>query len=176
MNDAASPPPQPVDLRLAMRSWVTGVAVASTRLGERQHGMTVNSFTSISIDPPLVIVALAKTTRTYEMLLQSRILGFTILSASQQELSDRFAGRLSDEQDRFAGLATETLVTGAPFIRGGLAFIDCRLRSTVEVGLNELMLADVVAVKAADEADAEPLLYYSRAYHSLKDPHREPPH
>lgn len=171
----ASPPPQPVDLRLAMRSWATGVAVASTRLGQHQHGMTVNSFTSISIDPPLVIVALAKTTRTYEMLLQSRILGITILSASQQELSDRFAGRLSDDQDRFAGLAADTLVTGAPFIIGGLAYIDCRLRSTVDAGDNELIVAEVVAVKSMHDANAEPLLYYFRDYHTLKDPHREPP-
>lgn len=163
--------PPSIDLRAAMRSWATGVAVVSTRLGEQQHGMTVNSFTSVSIDPPLVTVALEKSTRTHQMLQQSHILGITILSAAQKEISDRFAGRFPDDQDRFAGLATETLTTGAPFILGGLAFIDCRLRSTIDASPNNLIIAEVVAVKTSMQVESpEPLLYYSRAYHSLKDP------
>ncbi|MDH3943207.1 MAG: flavin reductase family protein, partial [Anaerolineae bacterium] len=84
------------DLRAAMRRWATGVSIVSTKLDESIHGMTVNSFTSISIDPALITVALEKTTRTHEMIMQSRIFGVTILTGEQQDISDRFAGRLPD--------------------------------------------------------------------------------
>ena len=91
----------------------------------------------------------------------------TILAASQQELSERFAGRTGDEGARLEGLQTETLATGAPFIKGGLAFLDCRVTQAIQAGMNTLFIAEVVAVRAEDHE--APLVYHDRAYRRLQD-------
>lgn len=158
------------DLRSIMRYWATGVAVAATLHNEVRHGMTVNSFTSVSLTPPLIIVALEQSARTHTLIKASRIFGVTILSSLQEELSTRFAGRHTEDQDRFEGLETETLVTGSPFIKGGMAYVDCRVHSTHTVGPNTLFIAEVLAIKANPESKPDgPLLYYFRKYRQLAE-------
>jgi flavin reductase (DIM6/NTAB) family NADH-FMN oxidoreductase RutF len=152
-------------LRLAMRQWATGVTVVSSVSGGIRHGMTVSSFTSISLDPPLVLVSLAVASRTFELVELSGVFGVTVLSQGQQELSDRFAGRTPDDQDRFIGVEAETLLTGAPFIPGGLAFFDCRVIAAYTVGDHTLFVGQVVAVHS--QASGAPLLYYDQGYRIL---------
>jgi len=123
--------------------------------------MTVSSFTSISLEPPLLLAALQKTTRTSQMILQARAFGVTILAADQKEISDRFAGRGEESQDRMDGVETEVLSSGAPFIKGGLAYFDCRLRQTVDAGTSTLFIGEVVAVR---QFKGQPLLYHDRQY------------
>ena len=155
----------PEDLRQAMRAWSSGVAiVTATRQGE-QHGMTVSSFTSIALEPPLIIISLQMDSRTHSLVTESNAFAVTILAENQQELSDRFAGRVSDEEDRLAGVETETLLTGAPFIKGGLAYLDCRVTQAIPVGTNTLFLAKVVAARGNREG--RPLIYHDREYHRL---------
>lgn len=156
------------DLRATMRYWATGVAVVATLHDHVRHGMTVNSFTSISLTPPLIIVALDQSARTHNLIKASRIFGITILSSRQEELSNRFAGHHTEDQDRFEGLETETLVTGSPFIKGGMAYLDCRVHSTQMVGPNTLFIAKVLAINANPESKSDsPLLYYFRKYRHL---------
>jgi flavin reductase (DIM6/NTAB) family NADH-FMN oxidoreductase RutF len=100
-------------LRAAMRAWPAGVTVVTAAHEGARHGMTVNSFTSISLDPPLVTISLQKTARTHEMVSKSRAFGVTILSAGQTQISDLFAGRMPGIADRFAGLQVETLISGS---------------------------------------------------------------
>ena len=78
-----------------------------------------------------------------------------------------FAGRNPDMQDRFAGLETETLVTGCPLIVGGLAWLDCRLKQTYDTGSSTLFISEVVA--AREGKPGEPLLYHNRKYWSLTE-------
>jgi flavin reductase (DIM6/NTAB) family NADH-FMN oxidoreductase RutF len=149
--------PAPVDpmvLRLAMRQWTTGVTIVSANFAGFQHGMTVSSFTSISLAPPAVLVTLEHTSRTHDLLVQSGHFGVTILSRRQQEVSERFAGRQTENEDRFANLPTFTLQTGAPFLAGGLAFFDCRVLDTRELGSNTLFIGEVLVAQpgAAGEA------------------------
>ena len=155
----------PEQLRQSMRAWTSGVTVVTASHADEQHGMTVSSFTSIALEPPLVIVSLQTISRTHELVLQSNTFAITILADDQQEISDRFAGRMSDTEDRFAGLETETLVTGAPFIKGGLTYLDCRVSQTIEVGTNTLFLAEVVAARG--NGQGEPLVYHDRKYRKL---------
>jgi len=152
-------------LRLAMRHWPTGVTVVTTQMSAQRHGMTVNSFTSISLEPAVVSVTLANDTRTCGLFQKSHILGITILNEDQAEISDRFAGRIPEDSDRFSGLETFTLVTGAPLLAGGLAFIDCRLRASLPLELSTLYLLDVVAAMPSEKT--RPLIYYNREYHQL---------
>jgi flavin reductase (DIM6/NTAB) family NADH-FMN oxidoreductase RutF len=91
----------------------------------------------------------------------------TILAADQQELSERFARPPVDESDRLDGLETDTFVTGAPFIRGGLAHLDCRVRQSIAAGMNTLFIGEVVAVSGG--VHTSPLVYHDRAYRRLED-------
>ena len=152
-------------MREAMRQWATGVTVVSSNYDGMRHGMTVSSFTSISLDPPLVLVSLAKDARTHDLVQRSNIFGITLLNQVQEEISDRFAGRTTEKQDRFAGLETFTLRTGAPFLSGGLSFLDCSVTATKDVGDNTLFIGEVVALQVAQEGD--PLIYYNRSYRRL---------
>jgi flavin reductase (DIM6/NTAB) family NADH-FMN oxidoreductase RutF len=155
---------QPGDLRQAMRHWTTGVTVVtSLRDGER-YGMTVSSFTSLSLEPPLVLVSLQQGTRTQQAVAQSKVFAVTVLAGQQQDLADCFAGRRCDDQYRFDGIATEVLVSGAPFFPGGLAWFDCRVVSTYEIGTHSLFVGEVIAVRSEEGA---PLLYHNRAYRAL---------
>lgn len=155
-------------LRRAMRNWVTGVSIVTSRWSDVVHGMTANSFTSISIDPPLVMVSLNNDTRTHQLVMESGVLGVTVLSEAQQALAERFAGRLGPGEDRMAGLDTFELATGAPLIRGGLAFIDAQVVYRYPTLHSTLFIAEVVAAQSATpepgEEDPEPLLYHNRAY------------
>ena len=156
----------PEALRMVMRAWATGVTVVATELDGVRHGMTVSSFTSVSLDPPLVLVSLEHATQTHRLLERSGVFSVTLLSNTQQAVSDRFAGRQLDGEDRFAGLETFSLVSGAPLIRGGLAFFDCRVVSTYPAGTHTVFIGEVLAVQGGDQA-AEPLLYHDRDYHQL---------
>ena len=144
-----------------MRAWTSGVAVVTAAHNNEQHGMTVSSFASISLDPPLLIVALQKTTRTSEFVSQAQAFGVTILSMDQEEISERFAGRGDDSKNRLEGIETETLDTGAPFIKGGLAYFDCRLRQTLEAGTSTIFIGEVVSVR---QFEGQPLVYHDRQY------------
>lgn len=154
-------------LRHAMRQWTTGVTVVTSRLGDLRHGMTVNSFTSLSLDPPLVSVTLALETRTQRLVEQSGIFGVTILKEDQAEISDRFAGRIPEGTDRFSDLEIFELVSGVPFIQGGLAFLDCRVIHAYAMRSSRQYIGEVIAVQTA--RNGQPLVYHNRLYHRLKE-------
>jgi flavin reductase (DIM6/NTAB) family NADH-FMN oxidoreductase RutF len=155
----------PEKLRAAMRAWSAGVTVVTAAYEGRTHGMTVNSFTSISLDPAMITISLRGSSRTHELVTRSRAFGLTILSSEQAKISDLFAGQMPDVEDRFANLQTQTLVTGSPLIVGGLAWLDCRVVQTFDAGMNTLFIAEVVA--AREENDGQPLIYHNRKYWNL---------
>lgn len=160
---------KPEALRSAMRAWTAGVTVVTAAHGGQRHGMTVNSFTSVSLDPAWITISLRQATRTHQLVMEARSFGVTILSTQQREISERFSGHTPSGTpggvDRFEGLETATLVTGSPLIKGGLAWLDCRVVQAIEAGENTLLLAEVVA--AQGEFEGEPLIYHHRAYWHL---------
>jgi flavin reductase (DIM6/NTAB) family NADH-FMN oxidoreductase RutF len=136
--------------------------------GGEQHGMTVNSFTSISLDPPLIIISLQTASHTHALVSRAGIFAVTILSADQQAVSERFAGRVPEgNESRLEDVATETLVSGAPFIKGGLAYLDCRVIQSIPSGTNTLFIAEVVAARGYDHDRV--LIYHDRQYRKLQD-------
>ncbi|MBN1451620.1 MAG: flavin reductase [Anaerolineales bacterium] len=155
----------PEQLRQSMRAWTSGVTVVTASHAGELHGMTVSSFTSIALEPPLIIISLQTDSRTHELVSLANAFAVTILTEDQQELSERFAGRAPDIEDRLAGIETETLVTGAPFIKGGLAYLDCRVTQSIAMGTNTLFLAEVVATRG--NGAGQPLVYHDRKYHKL---------
>lgn len=155
----------PEQLRRAMRAWTTGVAVVTAQHGDQRYGMTVNSFTSISLEPPVISVTLKRLTHTHELVEASKEFSITILSAGQRDLSDRFAGKLPNIHDRFDGVSTETLRIPAPLIRDGMAFFNCRVLQAIPVGENTLFIAEVIAARGEGEGD--PLVYHNRVFWKL---------
>jgi len=157
----------PEQLRAAMRAWTSGVVIITAAHGNQQHGMTVSSFTSVSLDPPLIIISLQDSTRTRELVYHAQAFGVTILADTQQSISDLFAGRGPEVEDRMAGIETETLVTGAPLIKGGLAAFDCRVKQSIDVGPNTLFVGEVVAIRG--NGAGQPLVYHDRKYYKLAE-------
>jgi flavin reductase (DIM6/NTAB) family NADH-FMN oxidoreductase RutF len=155
----------PENLRGAMRAWSAGVTVVTTTHEGHMHGMTVNSFTSISLDPAMITISLQGGSRTHELLIKSRVFGLTILSAAQSKISDRFAGRTPEVEDRFADLKTETLVSSSPLIVGGLAWLDCSVIETFQVGMNTLFISQVLDARSF--GSEQPLIYHNRTYWNL---------
>jgi flavin reductase (DIM6/NTAB) family NADH-FMN oxidoreductase RutF len=160
----------PDSLRSALRRWATGVTVVTSEYNGLRHGMTVNSFTSLSLSPPLVMVSLEQKTRTHNLVRQSSSFGVTILSEEQQQIADRFAGRDTENIDRFKGLEIIKLVSGAPFLAGGLSFLDCRVVSIQGVGTHSIFIGEVIAVlkEPATGGAGLPVIYYKRAYRKLQ--------
>ncbi len=153
------------NLRAAMRAWSAGVTVVTAAHEGQKHGMTVNSFTSISLDPAMITISLKTGSRTHEMVSHARAFGLTMLSKTQSKISDIFAGRFPEIEDRFADVQVETLVTGSPLIVGGLAWLDCRVVETFDAGMNTLFIAEVLAARGS--GDGQPLVYHDRKYWQL---------
>jgi flavin reductase (DIM6/NTAB) family NADH-FMN oxidoreductase RutF len=153
------------DLRRTMRHWAAGVSIVSSAYQGVIHGMTVNSLASVSLEPPVVLVSLQHATRTFRLVSQSGIAGITILSENQGDLSDRFAGKVPEHEDRFAGVETFIWQTGAPLITGGLAYLDCRVRTAYPLEQSTLFLLDVVASRPVE--NGRPLVYFDRIYHRM---------
>ena len=157
----------PEEFRQVMRQWATGVTIVSVVEEGILHGMAVNSFTSLSLHPPLVLISLEIGTRTYEMLERTGNFGVTILSRHQSKLSDIFAGRQTENEDRFAGVETFPLISGAPMITGGLAFFDCRVIHSHPAGTHKVFIAEVLAAQQGPAG--EPLIYFDQAYRGIKN-------
>jgi flavin reductase (DIM6/NTAB) family NADH-FMN oxidoreductase RutF len=156
------------DLRMVMRRWASGVVIVTSAYEGQRHGMTVDSFNSVSIVPPLVTFTLNNNTRTHALVRQSGWVGITMLHAGQIDLSDRFAGRFGDG-DRFAGLDTFTMQSGVPFLRGGMAYLEAKVIHQHEMPTSTLFIAEVTAM--GKEKDMEPMVYFDRGYHRIDNEH-----
>lgn len=154
-------------LREVMRGWPTGVAVVTARDREYAHGMTVNSLTSVSLDPPVITVSLAVQTRTWRLVTASKKLGVTFLAQGQQHLADIFAGKISEEEDRFTGLETFTLASDVPLLKAGRAHLDCVILQEVPLPKSTLFVAEVVAARS--DLSIPPLVYLNRGYRKVSD-------
>lgn len=154
-------------LRESMRCWATGVAVVTSRYLENEHGKPVNSFTSVSLEPPLVMVALERGSRTCAMVSQSGVFGVTILALSQQAVAERFASRNGNYQDRFDNIPIQCLESSLALIAEGLAFIDCRVCKTYQAATPTFFIGQVRGTFINDQSGLEPLLYFNRNYQHI---------
>ena len=154
-------------LRQVMRRWSTGVTIVTAQHQGVRHGMTVSSFTSVSLQPPLVLVMLEQSTRTHALVSATGFFGVSVLSSEQKAISECFAGQECEDEDRFTGLETHSLVSGAPLINGSLAYLDCRVLAQFISGSNTLFIAEVLAAQPGEKSP--PLIYFDRKYRQLQD-------
>lgn len=149
--------------RSALGSFVTGITVVTALdARERPFGLTVNSFNSVSLDPPLVLFSLGRQTHVFWDLLKAQHFAVNVLASDQQPLSERFAAPVAD---RFAGLAWRSGRWGAPLIKGCVANLECAVEHTYQGGDHVIFVGRVGAI--AVDAKREPLAYCRGTYHVL---------
>ena len=155
-------------LRKLRGLFASGVSVVTTAHAGRLRGMTVSAFASVSLEPPLVMIALAHEAGTREMIAESGVFAVNILSDDQEFLSERFAARAPIVNEQFEGVPYEVAVTGSPILPQSIAWYDCRVEATHDGGDHEVIIGRVVAIGLGDER-RQPLLYYANRYARLKD-------
>lgn len=149
----------------ALGSWAAGVTVVTTRHDGVVYGITVSSFSSLSIDPLLVLVCLADSNRLPRMIADSGRFGVSILAAGQDAISAWFAKSGRDPVERFEDFATVTMETGSPLIEGALAHIDCEVDRLIPGGDHTIAIGRVVG--ADSHPGRKPLIYYRRGYRDI---------
>ncbi len=147
--------------KLAMAQFVSGVTVVTTENDGELVGLTVASFASLSLNPPLVIVCVEKNVRSHDLIADSGRFGVSILASDQADLSNRFASKL---EDKFAGVPVRTGVLGIPLLEGAICTIECHLREALPGGDHSIFVGEVVDVQTAEGA---PLGYFRSAYREL---------
>ena len=156
-----------IDLREVMRRWVTGVSIVTVEYNGTKHGATVSSLASVSVDPPMVTVTLAKGTRTHQLMCEAGLFGVTLLSHDQQAISERFAGNIADGLDRFEGVQAHYIEKNIPVLDGGLAFLGCCIVHQYEMLNSTLFIGEVIAADLG--ANQAPLVYVNRTYKRLEE-------
>jgi flavin reductase (DIM6/NTAB) family NADH-FMN oxidoreductase RutF len=154
----------PIELfRRACGLFATGVAVLTTRpLDGAPHGITINSFTSLSLDPPLVMVAIDRACSFLNTFESSGHYVVNILAETQRDLSVRFAEL---PEGRFTGVSWEPGTTGGPVIEGVLAVLECRTTQILDSGDHRVLVGEVVNVRFGE---GRPLLFFNGDYNRLK--------
>ncbi|MGX9355126.1 flavin reductase family protein [Roseobacteraceae bacterium S113] len=156
------------DYRRALSSFPTGVTIVTAFDKDSQPwGLTANSFTSVSLHPPVISVCIAKSGRVFPTLAASSRFAVNILGADQQELALHFA---SDVENRFDGTPWDTSPGGAPFLRDVSAQLDCRIRARIDAEDHEILLGLVENYSHAAKA---PLVYCRGTFFAA--PHPEAP-
>lgn len=147
----------------ALRGWASGVTVVTSRSGDKTHGMTVSAFSSVSVDPPLVLVCANQTSTTHGIIEEGGVFTVNILASHQQDVSHIFASS-KHEETRLQQVSWSEGETGAPLIDEALASLECKVVSAHRAGSHTIYIGHVQAVHTSD---SEPLLYYHGGYRSL---------
>jgi 3-hydroxy-9,10-secoandrosta-1,3,5(10)-triene-9,17-dione monooxygenase reductase component len=155
---SASPDPQA--FRAVCGTFATGVTVVTTEGPDGPHGGTVNSFTSLSADPPQVIVCLARHSRTWQAVEASGSFAVNILSADQQDVARLFASR---ESDKLGRVGWTPAANGAPLLDGVVGSIECTLTAALEQSTHMLLIGSVTA--AVHHGGREPLIFFRSTMH-----------
>jgi 3-hydroxy-9,10-secoandrosta-1,3,5(10)-triene-9,17-dione monooxygenase reductase component len=144
----------PSIFRSAMGVFATGVAVVMANHNDRLHGMTVNSLTSVSLDPPLLLVCPRRGSTTGLAMKSSGSFVVNILDVQQREIATRFVG---DFANRFDGLDLGQSPRGFPVLAKALAHFDCVVRNVYEGGDHDIIVGEVVS---CTQRPGNPLLFY----------------
>lgn len=153
------------EFRDALGAFATGVTVVTTR-GKEPYGMTANAFSSLSLDPPMVLVCIVTGTHGCDSIRENGIFAVNVLTEAQEPLSRYFASRDRPRTAAaFADVAHRSEATGAPILDGSAAYLDCRLAGQHEAGDHTILIGEVLALGV--DKSARPLLYFGGGYQRL---------
>ena len=157
-----------LEYRRVVGRFATGVTVVTSTIDGEHHAMTCNSFTSVSLDPVLVLFCPEKVARFHDVVLASGEWAVSVLGQSQEAASRLFARRGRPLEDQFQGVAhSYGPLTGAAVLDGALASLECRTVSTADAGDHTVVIGEVLGLGVPDPA-ADPLLYAEGRYRSFR--------
>lgn len=152
----------PMEQRRIMGHFATGVTVITTRKGDDFHAMTANAVASLSLDPPLILVAVDCKATMHEYLKSNDGFAVNILTEAQEEWSRRFAAHGPKD---YADIPITTAVTGAPIFKEALAHVECRVVNVLPGGDHDIFIGEIVGGGSNDGA---PLMFYRGKYGRLR--------
>lgn len=151
-------------LRRAFGKFATGVAVVTcSGVDDVPCGLTINSFSSVSLDPPLVLWSLGVNSPNLDTFLSARHFAINILSSEQRHISDQFA---SKAPERFDNIDWFRGIENLPVIRNAIATFECRRTNTIEAGDHVVFFGEV---KASEQCDLEPLVFFAGQYGTTRN-------
>lgn len=152
-------------MRAAMRRVPSTVTVVTAAGADEARGITIGSFTSVSLDPPLICFNVQKEAQMHPLITTTPRFAVHILNDEQVHLSDHFAVPDRTGAEQFAGVPYRREADGLPILDDALAVFHCRLYAIYEAGDHSIILGEVVDVEVAGEGG--PVLYYERTYRGL---------
>lgn len=148
--------------RQAIGSFATGVAIATCRANNNPCGITINSLTSVSLDPPLILFCLSNRTRVYPDFMATNQFALNILASGQEHLSRHFSGTHAED---WTGVTTLPATDTPPLLVGCMAWLICRIHTIHPGGDHAIIVGEVT--KLGCEPTALPLLYFRKQYRHL---------
>ena len=154
------------DFRKAMGSFATGVTVITVDHEGEVHGMTANAFTSVSLDPLLVLVCVDHKAKTHAHLHARKRFGVNVLASNQRRISEYYARppQVHQSAEEDVGAKFDRTPLGTPVLHGALAYLECRLHSAQDAGDHTIFIAEVEEVVVRE---GEPLLYFRSRYRDI---------
>jgi flavin reductase (DIM6/NTAB) family NADH-FMN oxidoreductase RutF len=150
------------EFRRAMRRVPTGVTVVTSLKGGEPRGITVNAFSSVSLEPPSLLICINREARSYLFISTSRIFCVNVLAGDQRRLAEHFSGKVRERQ--FVGICYTTDATGAPVLNGTIAHFDCEVAHEYLFGSHSILIGHVVSCAARP---GSPLGYFNGGFHDF---------
>ncbi len=164
LTPAAPIPFDSREFRNVLGHFATGVTVVTGAADGAPLGLAANAFSSVSLDPPLILVCISATSETWPSIRTSGAFGVNVLGEHQEDMSRRFGRK---NVDRFESVAWETAVTGSPLFPDALAWIDCVIDDEHAAGDHIVVIGRVVALARQPEG-GRPLLFFQGQYGRLE--------
>jgi flavin reductase (DIM6/NTAB) family NADH-FMN oxidoreductase RutF len=157
---------KPAEFRKALGCFATGITVITLDYEGEVQGMTANAFTSVSLDPMLVLVCVDRRARTHAHLHAKKRFGVNVLAQNQRAISEYYAhpARTHDRAAEEAGASFERTRHGTPVLCGALAYLECRLHTAQDAGDHTIFIAEVEEVVLRE---GQPLLYFQSQYRGI---------
>jgi flavin reductase (DIM6/NTAB) family NADH-FMN oxidoreductase RutF len=157
------------EFRSTVGAFATGVTVVTTRGEEHAYGMTANAFSSVSLDPPLILVCVINPSEGADHITRNGVFAVNILSVDQEPLSRYFASRDRPKgRDAFRDVAHRVGTSGSPILDGAAAFMDCRVHAMHEAGDHLIFIGEVLELDVQD--GGTPLVFHGGGYRLLEAP------
>jgi flavin reductase len=154
--------------REAMARFGAAVSIVSTDGAGGRFGFTASAVTSVTDDPPTLLVCVNRRNESHPALIANGVFCVSTLAAHQQAISGVFGGGETAQDARFGAGSWHTLETGAPVLLGAVVAFDCRIVQVTEIGTHSVVFGEVVGIEHGNEHDG--LVYFGRAYHPLRRP------
>jgi flavin reductase (DIM6/NTAB) family NADH-FMN oxidoreductase RutF len=157
------------DFRTALGAFATGVTVITTQSADHPYGMTANAFSSLSLDPPLVLICVSSKAEGSQTIEKNGVFAVNVLGAEQEPLSRYFSSKDRPRgAEAFKEISHRRGISGSPILEGAAAFLDCRVTARHPAGDHVILIGEVLALGI--DSGVEPLLFHLGRYRRIEAP------